>query len=544
VDKLYKTRRFQRLGRVFLCFTVILLSSTAAPLGMRPASASQQITEITQTLLQLMEKQDSTKITSDDYASTSLKDLVTLGTPAGYRLKLRYLNFGISLVEGLKVARDPELKRRLIEMAQWSRNSQVRAQAIVTLASLFDPTHKKYFKEAILDRDIAIRFAAVEALQLWNQPEALPLLRMAMDRDWSPLMKIEAAQALLSLGQTDAIQVLWTSLDDNSWVVRAMAAHYLGDFGAPDDYEKLLTRLEVETSRNDFVVAELSIACLKLISRKNEKISYNPASKGWRDNEEVKYTMGKDSVIELEPLIIIPPQLRVPPSLQAAARINGELLRLIRDRLGVPLDPLQAQDPVVINDLNNLNTPTGFATKTRYTELSYLVVEALAGTSDPTLRGELQRFARESTNPLVKADALIALAYSRNEDDLNLMQDALGDKNSLVRFGAMEAIEEGRFKSAVPSLVGIAQGDPSSALQVYAMQLLAKFGDPSGRNLMLTKLDDPDWPSRAMSFWYLGRYGQPDDYPMILARLPVEQNPFVQAEITLAALRLAPVESQ
>jgi HEAT repeat protein len=106
----------------------------------------------------------------------------------------------------------------------------------------------------------------------------------------------------------------------------------------------------------------------------------------------------------------------------------------------------------------------------------------------------------------------------------------------------MEGIEVGRFTGALPSLYAIATNDPSPALRVYAMQVLARFGDPSGRQMLLTHLIDPDWPARAMTYWFLGRYGEPSDYSLMIARLSVEDNPFVKSEIALGALRLAPVE--
>lgn len=521
-------------------YLFLFLMSCGGQIDVQKSSAAPNLTGVTQMLISLLDRQDKTKIFPDDYQSTSLRQIITFGTPAGYRIKLRYLDFGMALVEALKIARDPELRRRLIEMAQWSRDPKVRAEAIITLAGLSDPSHKKYFKEAILDSKVGIRFSAVEALQVWSQPEATPLLKMAMVRDFSPLMQIYAAQALLSLGDESGLDILWKGLDHDSWVIRAMSARYLGDHGKADDYTKIASALNRET-RNDYVLAELSIAALKLISKKDEKISYSPSSPGWKKNDEVAYTIGKDHVVELEPLIIVPPQLRIPASLQVAAQINAKLLLLIKNRLGVPLDKIQAQDPV-LQDLNAMVTPSGFALKTRYTELSYLVVEALAGTQDQILRSELQKLAAETTNPLIKANALIALAYSRDDSDLYLIEQALSDKNAIVRIGAMEAIEVGRFRSAISSLFAVAGNDPCPALQLYALQLLAKFNNPSGRQTMLSRLNDPDWPARAMAFWYLGRYGTDDDYSLVLSRLPVEENPFVQSEIVAATLRLAPVE--
>jgi HEAT repeat protein len=428
----------------------------------------------------------------------------------------------------------------LIEVVQWSRDPEVRAEAITTLASFYDPSHKKFLKEALLDSKVGIRFAAIEALQVWGQPEALPMLKQAMERDWSPLMRVFAAQAVLSMGDASGLPVLYKALDHDSWLVRAMAARYLGDFGKPDDYEKLVTYLRRENNRNDYVIAEMSISALKLISKKGEKVSYSPFTPGWKDNEEVAYTIGKDKVIDVEPLVIVPPRLRIPRSLQIAADINNQLLNLIKNRLDAQLDPVQAQDPV-LQDLNSMVTPAGFSLKTRYSEISYLVIEGLAGTNDPILKSELEKLARGS-NPLVRATAIVALSYERDPFVLNLIQDGLSDKNAIVRFGCMEGIEVGRFTGALPSLYAIATNDPSPALRVYAMQVLARFGDPSGRQMLLTHLIDPDWPARAMTYWFLGRYGEPSDYSLMIARLSVEDNPFVKSEIALGALRLAPVE--
>ncbi len=530
-----KTKSFSRFA-----LAMLLLFSCVNPATVQKAQADPNLTGVVQTLIDLLNQQDTTKISSDDYASTSLGQLITFVTPAGYRIKLRYLHFGVALVEALKIARDSELRRRMIEMVQWSRDPQVRAEAIITLATLLDPTHKRYFKEAILDSQVGIRFAAVEALQIWAQPDAIGLLQTAMARDLSPLMQIYTAQALLSLGDQSGLPILWKGMDSDSWVIRAMSARYLGDYAAPADYTKIMEYLNRE-NRNNFVEAEMCLSVLKLISKKGDKISYSPASAGWKDNDEVSYTIGKDKTVTLEPLIIVPPQLRIPASMTAAAQVNIKLLRLIKDQLSVPLDPLQAQDPEV-QELQSMVTPTGFALMTRYSELSYLVIEALAGTQDEVMRTQLRSMAQGDANPAVRASALIALSYNRDVDDSSLMEDALGDKNALLRMGALEAIEIGRFRVSVPALFTTAGTDACPALQMYALQVLARFDNPSGRQTMLAHLNDQDWPARAMAFWYLGRYGTDDDYSMVLARLPVETNPFVKAEIVLAALRLAPVE--
>jgi HEAT repeat protein len=363
---------------------------------------------------------------------------------------------------------------------------------------------------------------------------------MAMDRDWSPLMKIWASQALLSLGDKSALPALWKGLEHESWVIRAMSARFLGDHAQPDEYTKLMPYLVRET-KNDFVAAELAVSALKLISRKGEKVSYSPASKQFQENEEVTYAMGQDRVIELEPLIIVPPQLRIPPSLRAASQINSRLLTLVKDRKDFQLEPVEAQDPI-LQELNAMVTPTGFALKTRYSELSYLLIEGLAGTSDPILSAEIRRMAAEESNTLMRATALLAIAYNRDEADAYLFRDALNSKSATVRMGALEGIDIGRFRSAMPSVSAVSGSDPCPAIQIYALQMMAKFGESSARQILMSRINDPDWPARAMTFWVLSRYGAPEDYGIIHARLNTEQNPFVQAEIALASLRLSPVE--
>ncbi len=288
------------------------------------------------------------------------------------------------------------------------------------------------------------------------------------------------------------------------------------------------------------MVAELSIAALKLIARKGDKTSYSSISKGWRDNDEVRYSIGKGGVVELEPLIIVPPRLRIPQSLQIAAKINNELLEIIRNRLDKQLDVEQANDPVKL-ELNSLTIPTGFAIQTRYSELSYLIIEGLAGTRDLLLQAELEKLVTDSRSGVVRAGALMALAYTRDERFIPLVQNALQDKDGRVRFAAMEAMEVGRYKGVLPSLSFNLGQDPLAAFQVHGIQIFSKFGDATARYQLLNHTNDQDWVSRAMAYWYLGLFGDQSDYTYVLSRLGTEQNPFVKAEIVLAALRLAPL---
>lgn len=494
------------------------------------------VPEISNTLLALIDAQERGVISAADYRSTSLGAIAALGTPAGFRLRLRYQELGVSLVEALKMSRDENLLARLLELAQWSQGRRVRSEALVTLGAFGDPKDLRYFEAALRDQDVGIRFAAVEAVQRWGREGSAEFLREAMRDPWSPLMRVFAAQAALSLGDADGLAVLFSALEDRSWIVRALAARYLGDHARPEDHDVLLRALNRET-RNDFVVAELGIATLKLVARRDDAGAARPPERAGAANAQVPAT--PDDVIEMEPLVLRPPRLRIPESVRVAQVINEKLVRLVRDRLNLPKDPALEADGNY-QDMNRLVTPAGFALQTRYSELSVAVAEGLAGTTDPFLRAELRRLAEANRNPVTRATALVSLAYSRADEDIPLISAALSDPDPVIRFGAMEAAQVGRFREVGSSLLGAVSGDPVPAFRMFALQVLLSFDDPTAYTTLITSTGDSDWPARAMSFWYLGRYGRGSDYSFVLNAIAREKNPFVLAEAVLAAQRLAP----
>ena len=117
--------------------------------------------------------------------------------------------------------------------------------------------------------DLAVRFGALEALVAWEHPnESLPLFSRVADTDNEPILRVYAAGAMARLGDPAGPMRLRAFLDHNSWLVRAMAARYLGEYGAAEDYDLLVSRISQE-SANDFVVAEYCIAALKLFQKKS-----------------------------------------------------------------------------------------------------------------------------------------------------------------------------------------------------------------------------------------------------------------------------------
>ena len=226
--------------------------------------------QITTTLVRLAEERGSFKRDLSESAGTPVGDLLLLGSPIGYNLRNRFLDLGLPLSEAFSANADPVFRQQLIEMARWDKDSESRASALIALARSHDLAHLRVINEALIHLNPGVRFGALEALVVWGHPrEAMPLLAAASERDTEPLLRVYAAAGLTRLGDPAGLHRLRQFLDDPSWLVKAMAAKYLGELGTAEDYDILLNRLDREVS-NDFVVAEYCVAALKLYPQKRK----------------------------------------------------------------------------------------------------------------------------------------------------------------------------------------------------------------------------------------------------------------------------------
>ncbi len=245
-------------------------------------------------------------------------------------------------------------------------------------------------------------------------------------------------------------------------------------------------------------------------------------------------------ILELEPLIITAPRLKLPPNAVLDPQINANLLRLLQ----LPNLRPNAQeqlDPSLTN-LANLTTLDGYNLQTRYTELGFLLTEGLAGTKDLTLQNSLQTIIQTGTNVQIQALALDALAYTHDQQFIPLFQSALQNTNVTVRFTAMEALyimANGQPDSNISSIIyTAAQVDPSLAVKLYASHLAWELGNTFGRETLLHHYQDMDWFTRAFATHYLGEMGHNDVFSLIQPQLYTETNPSVQAELCWALLKM------
>lgn len=223
---------------------------------------------ISNALIKLAEDRRSIRRDLTKIEGTPVADILTVGSPIGYTLRNRFLNVGIPLGEAFAASTDPAFRAQLLELSRWDRDGESRAAALIALAKTHDLKYLQVFNEALIHLDPAVRFGALEALVVFEHPrEAMPLLAAASERDTEPLLRVYASAGLARMGDPAGLHRLRAFVGNQSWVVKAMAAKYLGELGTAEDYDLLRSRILSEVG-NDFVVAEFCVSALKLWPKK------------------------------------------------------------------------------------------------------------------------------------------------------------------------------------------------------------------------------------------------------------------------------------
>ena len=145
---------------------------------------------------------------------------------------------------------------------------------------------------------------------------------------------------------------------------------------------------------------------------------------------------------------------------------------------------------------------------------------------------------RSAKNPQMRAAAMVSLAYTKDARFVPLFQQALVDPNLTVRLGALESLIACEAPGAQFSVSDAANNDASFTVRVMAAAAYWEKWNPSGRDLLLTLAENPDWFVRADAIYNIGRLGGGPDYRKLLDLLGREENPIVRAELTLALIRL------
>ncbi len=240
-------------------------------------------------------------------------------------------------------------------------------------------------------------------------------------------------------------------------------------------------------------------------------------------------------IFELDPIVITAPQPKDP--FRIDPRINSTLLRLLKHSKNLRPGAQIAVDSSIQN-LGKLVTQRGHKLTTRYTELSFLLLEGLAGVRDFQLQSALENETRAGENPQLRAAAMVALAYTKDARFLGLMQQAIYDENVTVRLGALEALLLIDDVSARAMVAEAARSDKSLTLRVIAAAEDWRRGSVFSRQLLRDYARHEDWFIRAMSIRYIGELGGGFEYRQLNGQLIDEKDPIVRAELAGALLRL------
>ncbi len=238
-----------------------------------------------------------------------------------------------------------------------------------------------------------------------------------------------------------------------------------------------------------------------------------------------------------EDIVVTAPRYKIPPERVIDPKINAILVRLLEGRSELRPSDVPGQHEVS-QVFGELTTLTGHTMSQRYTELGFLLTEGLAGVRDPSVQSALERVARNAVNPQMRASAMVALAYTKDERFVALFQQMMRDPSVTVRLGALESIIQSGSPAAPTLLADLAQNDLSATVKIMAAAAYWEKGNLAGREILLGLTGNADWYTRANAVYHIGRLGGPDEYRKMLDLLGREQDPVVKAEVTSALMRL------
>jgi HEAT repeat protein len=124
--------------------------------------------------------------------------------------------------------------------------------------------------------------------------------------------------------------------------------------------------------------------------------------------------------------------------------------------------------------------------------------------------------------------------------------DRLGTLDYGVRTQASRIVRRAAAAQAVPALVQAVSKHKDGYVRFRALVLLAGFGDPQVRTVMLPAIDDPNDRLREVAYSYFERNPDPTIAPKLIAKLDTEQSEFVRPALihALAALGTDPKVQQ
>lgn len=159
---------------------------------------------------------------------------------------------------------------------------------------------------------------------------------------------------------------------------------------------------------------------------------------------------------------------------------------------------------------------------------------------DPTLMTDARQLVSrslQSSDALLRSQAVEALRNAPDAQATNQIIAALGDRDRGVRFGAAMMAGELGFKQARPKLTQLTN-DPDASVDIAALFALHKLGDTSRSQEIGQAALSKDPVVRRNVALVLGMLGERSAIEKILRRLRVDDDPLVRQQALEAMWRL------
>jgi len=355
--------------------------------------------------------------------------------------------------------------RGLIRALDYDRDAEVRRQAAEALGSMGDEQALAPLIFRLNDDDLAVRTAAARALGQIGDPRAVEALTALVEQEPEELASV-AAQALGAIGSADATPTLIAALVDQDPSLREVSSQALAQIGAGAAFA-LLRKLD-ETE------GEVREAVRETLRRMGpEAVNDLALQVGDRRNLErtkaalVLGEIGNERAIEALVKALNSTDLHVLPSVMKALANIGE------PSVDALIEALESDNTLLVRS----------------------TIDALGRIASPRAAGPLRKVAA-TRNAVLRDLALNALARIPDQAAIEPLIEQLGAEAWTVRRQAAIALGRANAELAIPALVGALSDPEASVRRAAAASLDLHKWQPT---------DESD-PTSAAGYWVSMRY--------------------------------------
>jgi len=413
---------------------------------------------------------------------------------------------------------DARVAQRVVNrLEKISRSSYSRDAALAALVQAGRPALPTLLR-ALGDRDLGVRWMAVEALRQMGDPQAIPtLLRALGDRDSG--VRQMAVEALRRIGGTQAVPALLRAIEDSESHVRRAAVEALGEIGDPQAVSALLRVLEDNVSDVRHTAARVlgEIGDPQTVPALLQAIEHRELCVRWAAAEALGQMGGPQAI----PAVLRALENRDSGVRQTAVKALGR----IGDPQTVPalLRALEDSDSDVrhtaVGALGEIGDPQAICALFKVLEDSdsdvrHTAAEALGRIGAPQAVPALLQALGDSGWGVQQA-TVEALGRIGDPKAVPALLRSLEDSEPDVRTAAARALGEIGDRQAVPALIQ-ALGDTELGVSIAAAEALGEIGDPQAVPALIRALGSSGWGVSQMAVAALRQMGDPQTVPALL----------------------------